>query len=262
MQETQPQEIQDRFTRSRLLFGDGFAQIKKTRAIIFGVGGVGGFALDGLYRAGLREIVIVDKDRFDITNQNRQIGAESIGEVKVKVLERLYPGVVGIEARLDSAWLQKFQGEFQGGFVGGSSEFAPESSAQDSSVDSARFCGFDYVIDAIDDIEAKILLATACAHMPYGRFICSTGSAKKLNPLEIKVASIWKSYGDRFARKLRDGLKKQGFKGDYKAIFSPEPPKCKGLGSFSAVTASFGLQIASEVIRDILANQRKISCKE
>lgn len=248
-------EIQDRFTRSRLLFGEGFSHIATKRAIIFGVGGVGGFALDGLYRAGCRNITIVDKDCFDITNQNRQIGAESIGEVKVKVLEQLYPGVVGIEAQLDSAWLEGFMAESMQKCAEADTEKNSADSHASSSNDSAKqFCGFDYVIDAIDDIPAKILLAKACAHMPYGRFICSTGSAKKLNPLEIKVASIWKSYGDKFARKLRDGLKKQGFKGDYKTIFSPEPPKCKGLGSFSAVTASFGLQIASEVIRDILAS--------
>lgn len=250
-------EIQDRFTRSRLLFGEGFSQIQKKRAIIFGVGGVGGFALDGLYRAGCRDITIVDKDCFDITNQNRQIGAESIGEVKVKVLERLYPGVVGIEARLDSAWLHAFIAQSTQKCAGDVAD--PHASQPSESAE--QFCGFDYVIDAIDDIEAKILLAKACAHMPYGRFICSTGSAKKLNPLEIKVASIWKSFGDRFARRLRDGLKKQGFKGDYKTIFSPEPPKCKGLGSFSAVTASFGLQIASEVIRDILASHAAKSNK-
>ncbi|STO97318.1 ThiF family adenylyltransferase [Helicobacter canis] len=230
---TPQEEAQDRFTRSRLLFGDHWTFLQSKRVLIFGVGGVGGFALDGLYRCGVTNLTIIDKDRFDITNQNRQIGAESIGEIKVKVLEKLYPGIVGIEARLDELWLESFI-------------------AQNPSSSSKQFCGYDYVIDAIDDIPAKILLAKACASMPYGRYICSTGSAKKFDPSHIKVASIWKSYGDRFARKLRDGLKKAGFKGDYKVIFSPEPPKCKGLGSFSAVTASFGLQIASEVARDII----------
>lgn len=232
-QQISQEVIQDRFTRSRLLFGDGFARLQHKRVLIFGAGGVGGFVLDGLYRCGVTSVTIVDKDCFDITNQNRQIGAESTSEVKVKVLERMYPGIVGIEAKVDALWLEEFIA-------------ASTPSTQE------QFCGYDYVVDAIDDIGAKILLAKACAFMPYGRFICSTGSAKKLDPSHIKIDSIWKSYGDRFARKLRDGLKKQGFKGDYKAIFSPEPPKCKGLGSFSAVTASFGLQIASEVVRDII----------
>lgn len=233
LQELSQGDIKDRFTRSRLLFGDSFARLQHKRVLIFGAGGVGGFVLDGLYRCGVTSITIVDKDCFDITNQNRQIGAESTGEVKVKVLERIYPGIVGIEAKVDEQWLEEFIA-------------TSNPSAQD------QFCSYDYVVDAIDDIEAKILLAKVCAFMPYGRFVCSTGSAKKLNPTHIKVDSIWKSYGDRFARKLRDGLKKAGVRSDFKAIFSPEPPKCKGLGSFSAVTASFGLQIASEVVRDII----------
>ncbi len=277
---TPQEEAQDRFTRSRLLFGDHWTFLQSKRVLIFGVGGVGGFALDGLYRCGVTNLTIIDKDRFDITNQNRQIGAESIGEIKVKVLEKLYPGIVGIEARLDELWLESFiaqnpsssSKQFCGyDYVIDAIDDIPAKIllakaiearldelwlesfiAQNPSSSSKQFCGYDYVIDAIDDIPAKILLAKACASMPYGRYICSTGSAKKFDPSHIKVASIWKSYGDRFARKLRDGLKKAGFKGDYKVIFSPEPPKCKGLGSFSAVTASFGLQIASEVARDII----------
>ncbi|WP_233713047.1 MULTISPECIES: ThiF family adenylyltransferase [unclassified Helicobacter] len=213
----------DRFARSRLLFDSDFDKIRQKRAIIFGVGGVGGFALDSLYRTGLGEIVIVDKDIFDATNQNRQIGSHRVGEQKVKVLEELYPGVRGVCAAVS-----------------------------EESIASFDIASFDYVIDAIDDIPAKVLLARECAGMRYGRFICSTGSAKKLNPLEIRVDNIWRSYGDKFARKLRDALKKQNLKTGYKVVFSPEPPRCKGLGSFSAVTASFGLQIASEVICDII----------
>lgn len=239
--------IEDRFTRSRLLFGDHFSKITSKSVLIFGVGGVGGFALDCLYRSGLGQIVIVDKDKFDVTNQNRQIGAEYTGDVKVKVLERLYPGIYGIEASVNSTLLAEL-----GALNKDTLDSAEDRVESDQSIKKELPKQFDYVIDAIDDISAKVLLAKSYAHLPYGRFICSTGSAKKLNPLEIRVASVWKSYGDRFARKLRDSLKKEGFRGEYKVIFSPEEPKCKGLGSFSAVTASFGLQIASEVIRDII----------
>lgn len=215
--------LNDRFTRTRLLFGDNFEKITSKKILIFGVGGVGGFALDCLYRTGIGDITIVDKDSFDVTNQNRQIGSDSIGEKKIEALKRLYPGIKGIFASVDSELLGNL-----------------------------KCSNFDYVIDAIDDIPAKIELAKECQNMRYGTFICSTGSAKKLNPLEIRVGSIWKSYGDRFARKLRDNLKKNKIKCDFKVIFSPESPKCEGLGSFSAVTASFGLQIASEVIQDII----------
>ena len=77
----------------------------------------------------------------------------------------------------------------------------------------------------------------------------------KLDPSQIQSASIWKTYGDKFARKFREGLKKQGFKGDFLAVFSPEIPKCKELGSFSGVTGSFGLRLASEAISIILQKE-------
>lgn len=84
------------------------------------------------------------------------------------------------------------------------------------------------------------------------KFISSMGSAKRLNPKHIQVGSVWESYGDKFGRKFRDFLKKRRFKGDFKVVFSPEIPHCIELGSFNAVTASFGLQIASEVVQDII----------
>ncbi|PAF42878.1 tRNA cyclic N6-threonylcarbamoyladenosine(37) synthase TcdA [Helicobacter sp. 11S02596-1] len=220
---TEQNPTEDRFTRTRFLFGQDFERFRDKRLIIFGVGGVGGFALDCLYRTGIGHISIVDKDIFDITNQNRQIGSHRVGESKVMVLSEIYPGITPIQKRVDDDFLKDFD-----------------------------CTAYDYVIDAIDDIPAKVALAKKCASMPYGSYISSTGSAKKLNPLEIKVDSVWKSYGDKFARKFRELLKKEGFCGDFKVIFSPENPKCKPLGSFSAVTGSFGLQMGSEVIRDIL----------
>ncbi|PAF52485.1 ThiF family adenylyltransferase [Helicobacter sp. 13S00477-4] len=219
--------MEDCFTRTRFLFGDDFELFRDKKVIIFGLGGVGGFALDCLYRTGIGQITIVDKDTFDITNQNRQIGSHQVGQNKVDVLAGMYPGVIPIKDILNREFLK---------------DFDPQS--------------YDYIIDAIDDIPAKVELAKKCSHIAYGKYICSTGSAKKLNPLEIKVDSIWKSYGDKFAAKFRVLLKKESFFGDFKVIFSPENPKCKPLGSFSAVTGSFGLQIGSEVIRDILSRRK------
>ncbi len=83
------------------------------------------------------------------------------------------------------------------------------------------------------------------------------GECERLNPKHIQVGSVWESYGDKFGRKFRDFLKKRRFKGDFKVVFSPEVPHCIELGSFNAVTASFGLQIASEVVQDIINNERK-----
>jgi len=215
-------DLVDRFSRTRVLFGEGFEKIQRSKVVIFGVGGVGSFVLDSLYRTGVGEITIIDCDEFDVTNQNRQIGSEALGEKKVEALARRYEGVTPIVANVDEAFLEGFSLE-----------------------------EFDVVVDAIDDIPAKVALAKR-AHT---KLLSSTGSAKKLNPLHIKVDSIWKSYGDKFARKFREALKKEGFEDDFLVVFSPEPPQCKGLGSFSAVTGSFGLQLASEAIRKILVKE-------
>lgn len=212
------------------MFGENLEVFRKKSVVIFGVGGVGGFALDCLYRVGIGRIVIVDKDVFDITNQNRQLGSHRVGEAKVSVLADMYPGVIPMQSFVDDNFIQNF-----------------------------NFSSYDYVIDAIDDIPAKVLLAKRCANYAYGSYIVSTGSAKKIDPLNIKVDQIWNVYGDRFGRKLKEVLKKNNFRGKFKAVFSPEEPKCKVLGSFSAVTASFGLQIGSEVIKDILEKNKEKS---
>lgn len=218
----------DRYTRSRIIFADCFEEFSKIKVLIFGVGGVGGYTLDALYRSGITNITIVDKDKFDITNQNRQIGSEAVGEVKVLALSRLYEGITPIHASVNEEFLQTLD-----------------------------FDEFDYIVDAIDDIDAKVLLAQKAQGRRMGSYISSTGSAKKLNPLLIKVSSIWKSYGDKFARKFRENLKKQRFRGNFKVIFSDEVPNCKALGSCNVVTGSFGLQIASEIIRDIKTRSKQ-----
>lgn len=222
-----------RFARTLLLFKEeGFKKLQKANVLLLGVGGVGGFALDCLYRTGIGKICIIDYDSFDETNQNRQIGSfEGLGQKKVQVLSKKYPNIEAIETKITKDFLNDFD-----------------------------FSSFDIVIDAIDDIDAKIALALKIANHTkkqnnYPILLSSTGSAKKLDPSQIQSASIWKTYGDKFARKFREGLKKQGFKGDFLAVFSPEIPKCKELGSFSGVTGSFGLRLASEAISIILQKE-------
>ena len=207
-----------RFARCRTLFGESFACLREAKVLILGVGGVGSFALDCLYRTGIHDITIVDYDRYDITNQNRQIGSEHVGEVKVEVLERLYPGIKKIYAKIDNDWVEKF-------------DFEP----------------YDVVIDAIDDIKAKVAIAKKCAP----KLISSMGSARKCDPTKIEAASIWKTHGDPFAKKIRYELKKAGFTGDFLAIFSPESPRCKEKGSFVGVTGAFGLALCAKTIERI-----------
>lgn len=208
-----------RFDRTQKLFKEKFSQLQSAKVLILGVGGVGGYALDCLYRTGVGSICIVDFDTFDETNQNRQIGSEHIGEVKVWVLQRLYQGIDAIEAKITPAWVEAF-------------DFEP----------------FDVVIDAIDDVGAKVALIKKC----HKKLICSTGSAKKIDPTKIEIASIWKTHTDPLAKALRERLKKERFSKNVTTIFSTEPARTKDLGSFVGVTGSFGLSACAQTIERLI----------
>lgn len=209
----------DRFTRSRWIFGDKFEKLQDSKVLVCGCGGVGGVCIDALYRSGVGHITAIDCDRFDITNQNRQIGSENIGEYKTDVFARLYPGLKTLNLKLTPSVISEFD-----------------------------FSEFDLIIDCIDDIPAKVAIAKICSK----RLLSSMGGAKRLDPTKIKVTSIWKTTNDPFARKIRYELKKAGFKGDYKVVFSTEAPNCVNLGSFIGVTASFGLNLASLAINRLV----------
>jgi len=208
-----------RFKRCKTLFGDDFDKLQNAKILILGVGGVGGYCLDCLYRSGLKDITIVDYDSFEESNQNRQIGAKNLKEIKVFVLQRLYDGIKAIEKKIDKEWCEEFD-----------------------------FAKYDIVIDAIDDMKAKVAIANSVKTT----LISSAGSAKRVDPTKIKVASIWKSYGDKLAKKFRYELKKSGFNGDFLVVFSDEEPKCSELGSFVGVTGSFGLTLCSLAISKII----------
>ena len=98
-----------RFDRCRMLFGDDdFAKIEQAKILILGVGGVGSYALDCLYRSGVRDITIVDYDTYDETNRNRQIGSDAVGESKIATLANLYPDIITIDQQMDMAWVESF----------------------------------------------------------------------------------------------------------------------------------------------------------
>jgi len=204
-----------------MLFGEeGFTKLQAASVIILGVGGVGSYALDCLYRSGIGHITIVDYDHYDITNQNRQIGSEAVGESKIAVLQQRYPGIKVIEQRMDLAWLEGF-------------DFSP----------------YDLIIDAADTTRIKIELAKR----EYRKLLMSLGSAKRYDSSQIEVASIWKSHGDALGRKIRNELKKAKFDRNFTVVFSPEQAKCKEKGSFVGVTGAFGLTLCSEAVKRLLA---------
>jgi tRNA A37 threonylcarbamoyladenosine dehydratase len=212
-----------RFQRCQLLFGaEDFAKIQQAKILILGVGGVGSYALDCLWRSGVSDITIVDYDTYDTTNQNRQIGSDAIGEYKVSALKRLYPTITTINQKMDMAWVASF-------------DFEP----------------YDLILDCADTTKVKVEIAKRC----YKRLIMSFGTAKRYDSSKIEVASIWKSHGDALGRKIRNELKKAKFDRNFTVVFSPEEDRCKEKGSFVGVTGVAGLTVCSEAIKRIISKK-------
>ncbi len=227
------------FQRAELLLGSqAMERISKQRVIIFGVGGVGSWCAEALIRTGIQNLTIVDFDRVDITNVNRQLMATSqtVGQVKVEALkERLL--TINPEAAITA--LEK--------------TFAEETAA-DFELDH-----YDYIIDAIDSLKDKaLLILLAC--QTKARLFSSMGAALKLDPTKVQVAEFWKVKGDPLARALRNRFKKgqQMPKRKFKCVYSDELVQTLGgvgKGSLVQITAVFGMTLASLVIQDITKNK-------
>src|SRR5574344_733759 len=214
------------YNRTKMLFGEeAFNKFQNTKLILFGVGGMGSFALDALYNTGITDITIVDFDTYEPSNQNRQLHSHgNIGRKKVEVMKERYPNVTPICVKITPEWIDNFD-----------------------------FSSYDYILDAIDDVKPKVHLIKKY----FTRVISTGGGAKRIDANQIKYASICNTYNDKFIKKVRDELKKQGFKKKFKVIFSTEEPLCVDKGSFEGVTASFGLMMASVTIQKIVKKLKK-----
>jgi len=215
-----------KYDRTKKLFGDdAFENFKNAKLILLGVGGVGSFALDALYNTGITNITIVDFDTYEESNMNRQMGSHgNIGRVKVEALKEKYPEVTPIHIKITPEWIDNFD-----------------------------FSSYDYILDAIDDIKPKVHLIKKY----FTKVISTSGGAKRIDPSKIEYISIWDTYNDPFIKKVREELKKQGFKKKFKVIFSSENPNCIEKGSFEAVTGSFGLMMASVTVQKLLKKMQK-----
>lgn len=232
----------NQFLRTELLLGEeGMKKLANARVAVFGIGGVGGHTVEALVRSGIGEIDIIDNDEVAVTNINRQIIAtqRTVGMAKVDAMEaRIH------EINPDCV-VHKYK-----------CFFLPETRRQ------FDFSQYDYVVDAVDTVTAKLELVEACkeSNTP---IMSSMGAGNKLDPSRFEVADIYKTSVCPLAKVMRRELKKRGIK-KLKVVYSKEEPikPCQdGIeeetnkralpGSTAFVPSVAGLIIAGEVVKDI-----------
>ncbi len=230
--------MDERFIRTSLLFGEeAVEKLSRARVAVFGIGGVGGHVCEALARSGVGEMDLFDGDVVALSNINRQIVAlgSTVGRAKAEVMrERILdinPNAV----------------------VGANCFFLNEETARGISFDS-----YDYIVDAIDDVKAKLILAKTAfdKNIP---MIAAMGAGNKLDPTRFEVSDIFKTSVCPLARIMRQSLKKLGVT-KLKVVYSTEKPKNppykiegeKTVGSAAFVPSVMGLIMAGEVIKDFL----------
>lgn len=236
--------MDEQFARTQLVLGaDAVAKLKKARVLLFGIGGVGSYVAEALGRGGIGGITLVDHDTVSVSNINRQLIAlhSTVGRLKTEVMrDRLLDINPNLQVEVRSCF------------------FTAENA------DSFDFSLYDYVVDAIDTVSAKILLIqrAKAAGIPV---ISSMGTGNKLDPSRFEITDITKTSVCPLARVMRRELKQRGIS-DVKVLFSTEEPQklhldgvpeqLKGSrqapGSLSYVPSAAGLMIAGEVIRDLI----------
>jgi len=242
----------NQFSRTQLLLGpEAMEKLRASRVAVFGVGGVGGYAVEALVRSGVGTLDLVDDDRVCLTNLNRQLHAtrKTIGRYKVEAAaERVH------EINPDCTVLphQTF--------------FLPDTR------DQFDFSLFDYVIDAIDTVTGKLALVEA-ARAAGTPIICAMGAGNKLDPTAFRVAYIEDTSVCPLARIMRSECRKRGIE-RLKVVYSTEPPlrpleipsngsgasaedkrsaSRRALpGSTAFVPAVMGLILAGEVVKDLI----------
>ena len=183
-----PFRLHRRFDRVGRLVGDaGMARLARARVAVFGLGGVGSWAVEGLARSGLGHLTLVDFDVVCVTNTNRQLHATVSGVGKPKA-ELMAQRCKAINPELDVAWRKEF--------------YRAEQS------DELLAGHWDYVVDAIDNVKAKLHLLNACAQRGI-RVVSSMGSAGRLDPTAIRVEDLCETHMDPFAKDIRKLLKRK-----------------------------------------------------
>lgn len=225
----------DQFYRLELLIGkDNLSYIKNKRVIVFGVGGVGGYVVESLIRSGVSNIAVVDNDKVNITNLNRQIIAtlDTLDRCKVDVIK---DRILSINKNANVETYNIFFSE--------------------NTLDLIDFSKYDYVIDCIDSVKSKLLLIKTAKEKNI-KIISAMGAGNKFDITKLEVSDISKTSYDPLSKIIRRELKKLGIN-HLKVVYSKESPytsisKDRIIPSNAFVPCAMGLLIASEVIKDFI----------
>ena len=228
--------MENQFSRTELLIGkDGINKLQNSKVAVFGIGGVGSYAVEGLVRAGVGNFILVDNDTVSVSNLNRQIIAikETIGKSKVEVAK---DRILSINPKAKVEIYKEF--------------FMPDTpEIIDNSV--------DYIVDAIDTVTSKIELIVRANRLNIPIISCM-GTGNKLDPTKFEITDIYKTSVCPLAKIMRKELKNRDIK-NLKVLYSKEEPiKINNdggervPGSISFVPSVAGLIIAGEVIKDII----------
>lgn len=219
------------FERLELLIEDKIDILKEKTVLILGLGGVGGYAFESLLRSNIGAIIVVDNDKFDVTNLNRQILAtkETIDKYKVDVAEKRKNlinencNIIKIKEFIDK-----------------------------DNIDILFKCDIDFVIDAIDTVKTKELVIKECLKRKI-KFISVMGTGGKLDSSKLEITDLDKTSYDKLAKKIRTDLKKEKIKGKIKVISSKEITKTsKPIGSNAFVPAVAGLMSANYAVNEMI----------
>lgn len=224
--------MDEQLSRTRLLIGeDGIDKLHKSRVAVFGIGGVGGYVCEALVRSGVSSFDLIDKDVVSVSNINRQIIAlhSTVGRAKVEVMKER---MLDINPSVTVNTYECF--------------FLPENA------DDFPFEEYDYVIDAVDTVTAKIELIMRCKELGIP-VISSMGAGNKLDASAFEVSDIYKTSVCPLAKVMRRELKKRGVR-ELKVVYSKENPvtNSRPPGSVAFVPSTAGLIIAGEVVRDLI----------
>ena len=223
------------FTRTIQLLGeDGFRALQNARVILFGVGGVGGWCAEALLRTGIGHLTIVDFDKVDTTNLNRQVVAthENIGQSKVFEMQKR---LLSIAPQAD---IQAIERQYNA-----------------NTADTFDLAQYDIMVDAIDMVECKALLLYRATQAGCKVF-SSMGAGRKTDPQKIRTAEFWKVQGCPLARALRTKMKKANLlpAAKIQCVYSEESSSDQG--TLAPIVGVFGMTLASIVINDLTLAQK------